>query len=249
MWFCFLLIVVVLINLISFYDIPGSIIFQYYIFQEVTGLMFLGSFSPSTRVLFLLLKVGVAPLHFWIHWISNYLPEFLLPWFLFWNKMIYLPVFPLILEGQIELLLWGLVVVYIQLWSVSSLHLLIILGSVESFSWVLLTLSMSLTTYWLVVLFYMRVFILLFNSSTSELLDLVLAIMFLGAPLYLLFMVKYLGIMGASALSLLPVLLIPLAMVSYAYLLFTVLLYTNISYRNRFLYIPLVLIALLLFIV
>lgn len=112
--------------------------FNYFIIQEVLGLIFL-LFSRSFIVFFvILIKIGVAPLHFWIFSITNNIRNLRLIWFLVFQKV---PAFFILIQNfynYIYLLLFGLLLCYLQLYLMKGQKNIIIISSTESFNWIII---------------------------------------------------------------------------------------------------------------
>ena len=103
------------------YYLRYSRIINYFIIQEVVGLLFL-FFSFSVVQLFLLfLKVGVAPFHFWLFSVLWGVYDYSFLWFLTFQKLPFIMVFfNLSVSSVIFSLLLGLFLCYLQIFLVKS---------------------------------------------------------------------------------------------------------------------------------
>ena len=110
-------------------------LFNYFVLQESLGLIFLMLRFGYIQLLLLLLKIGVAPLHFWIFRVINSVYGFNLIWFLTFQKLPFLLILLQLLFGHVLLLfLLGLVVCILQILLTKSYKNLLALSSTESFN-------------------------------------------------------------------------------------------------------------------
>lgn len=119
-------------------------LFNYFVLQERLGLLFLLFVGGYIQLLLLLLKVGVAPFHFWIFRVLNSVYGFNLVWFLTFQKLPFIFVIVQFITGLVLFVfLLGLILCLIQMFLVKNFKNLLILSSTESFNWVILGLVIS----------------------------------------------------------------------------------------------------------
>nr|QCS25207.1 NADH dehydrogenase subunit 2 [Angiostrongylus cantonensis]QCS25231.1 NADH dehydrogenase subunit 2 [Angiostrongylus cantonensis] len=144
-WWSVFLIMTLLIVFMNKKFLSYSSIFNYFVLQESLGLIFLllyfGGFLP---MLIMMIKIGVAPFHFWLFKVIDGMFGFNLVWFLTIHKLPFLLVFlQLFYLNMVYFLLIGLLVCLFQLFVLKSFKKLLLVSTVESFSWVVLGLVMS----------------------------------------------------------------------------------------------------------
>nr|YP_009243335.1 NADH dehydrogenase subunit 2 [Heterakis beramporia]AMR36302.1 NADH dehydrogenase subunit 2 [Heterakis beramporia] len=140
----------------------SSGIINYFVIQESLGLFFLVFSGSFLQFLLVMMKIGVAPLHFWIFSVTNGLSNWCLMWFLTFQKLPFFSV--LILLGGLEfvfLILFGIVLCYSQIFMTKSYKNLFVLSSTESFNWILLLSFVSLLSVVYLFLYYFVVMVLL----------------------------------------------------------------------------------------
>nr|YP_009445103.1 NADH dehydrogenase subunit 2 [Marshallagia marshalli]ATV81512.1 NADH dehydrogenase subunit 2 [Marshallagia marshalli] len=160
-WSVFLLmtIVFVMLNkmLLSF-----NSIFNYFILQESLGLMFLMLTFGYLQLLILMLKIGVAPLHFWIFSVTNGVYGFNLMWFLTFQKLPFLLVLVnLVIVKVVLLLFMGLLFCLVQMFLTKTYKNLLILSSTESFNWLLLGVVYSVINVIMIFCYYMLLMLIM----------------------------------------------------------------------------------------
>nr|AWL21403.1 NADH dehydrogenase subunit 2 [Ruizia karukerae] len=194
-WSTFVFMTIIFIT-INKEIVDCSSITNYFIIQEVLGLWFLVLVNSSTQFLVVSLKVGVAPLHFWVFSVLNSVGEWSLVWFLTFQKM---PFFPVLLQVGSFLcffiLLVGVVICYVQMFVSKSFKNLFILSSTESFSWILLLMISSISGSLVLFLYYsfIMVFLIpLFFSNYINFLTWEVAIVFMNIPFSMNFFIKIL---------------------------------------------------------
>ena len=137
-------------------------IINYFVIQESLGLFFLVFSGRFLQFLFVMMKIGVAPLHFWIFSVTNGLSNWSLMWFLTFQKLPFFSV--LILLGGLEfvfLILFGVFLCYSQIFVTKRYKNLFVLSSTESFNWILLLRFVSLLSVLYLFLYYFVVMVLL----------------------------------------------------------------------------------------
>lgn len=198
-WRVFLLITLIFISLNKSL---GSyiVLVNYFIIQEVVGLLFLFFRFVLLQLFFLFIKVGVAPFHFWLFSVLWGVYDFGLLWFLTLQKLPFVFVFfSLRVSFVMFFLIVGLFFCYLQIFLLKRFKFLIILSSTESFNWFLMVngLSFSVSLYLFFYYLIIMVFLLFkslnfsFNFNTWESL-----LVFLNIPFILTFFVKIFSLIG-----------------------------------------------------
>lgn len=192
-WRIFLLITVIFIllnkNLKSY-----SGLINYFIIQESLGLIFLLLNIGLIQFFIVLIKIGVAPLHFWVFRVTNRVFNYNLMWFLTFQKLpfllILLQVFWL---GCFVLLFFGLLVCYFQIFGLKNYKNLLVLSSTESFNWIILGLFISVFNVIFLFVYYFFLIIILirkFNKLNINFLNWETVLVFLNIPFSVTFFVK-----------------------------------------------------------
>ena len=108
---------------------------NYFLLQEFLGFLFLIFFSTLLQYVLLIMKIGIRPFHFWITSVFLNLENFILMWFLTFQKLPFLPVLILIFKFFfIYLIILGVVFCYFQLINIKNYKVIIALSSTESFN-------------------------------------------------------------------------------------------------------------------
>ena len=169
-------------------------IINYFVIQEFLGFLFLVFSGGLLQYLVLLLKGGVAPLHFWIFSVVGRVDSYVIIWFLTFQKMPFLPILVFLYRGVLFLfLLLGVVFCYLQIYILKSRKLIFVISSTESFSWILLGSIMGL---WRILIFGLYYFFNIFflisylGSTGFEFLRLETFLVFLNLPLSVSFYLK-----------------------------------------------------------
>lgn len=133
--------------------VSSLVLFNYFIFQEMFGFLFLLNVGGAGHF-FVLAKLGVAPLHFWGFYLLDHLYGSILVWFLIFQKMSLLPALVGLLTCSLHFLLLGLLVLYRQLVGLVSLKGLVFVTATEGYSWLLFTASISSLDFFYLSVFY-----------------------------------------------------------------------------------------------
>lgn len=160
-WGVFLLmtIFIVFINKKSF---RYSTIFNYFVLQERLGLLFLLLFMSSFPMFIIMIKVGMAPLHFWLFKIVSGIYGFNLVWFLTVHKLPFLLVFLQLYNVElIYFLLLGILLCIFQMFVIKTFKRLLVLSSVESFNWIVVGLIVSFLNVLILFFYYLFLIIIL----------------------------------------------------------------------------------------
>nr|BAV82619.1 NADH dehydrogenase subunit 2 [Ancylostoma ceylanicum] len=132
-----------------------STLFNYFVMQESLGLLFLMFSFGYFQLVILMLKIGMAPFHFWIFSVTNSVFGFNLMWFLTFQKLPFLLIFlQLMVSNLIYLLLIGLFFCLFQMLLVKTYKNLLILSSTESFNWITLGFLMSFINVLVIFVYY-----------------------------------------------------------------------------------------------
>nr|BAV81409.1 NADH dehydrogenase subunit 2 [Dracunculus medinensis] len=189
-WSIFALMVIYFVFLCKF---DGSYVglVNYFVIQEGLSLCFL-FFYGLVQYIFLMLKCGISPLHFWLFSVCLDLKGVLFVWFLIFQKMPFVPVL-LYLGSYVFLLfflLFGIFFCHFQYYFLSSLNSILLVSSTESFNWVVLFVICSYYGFFLLIFFYLFFFWFLVSDFLVGY-GWELVFVFMNFPLGLVFMVKY----------------------------------------------------------
>nr|YP_009442445.1 NADH dehydrogenase subunit 2 [Camallanus cotti]ATO58495.1 NADH dehydrogenase subunit 2 [Camallanus cotti] len=171
-----------------------SSVLNYFLVQEVCGFLFL-VFS-SYQLIFLLVKMGVSPCHFWVFMVCKDLDTTLLSWFLSMQKLPYVLVYIVLSSSVFVLVLFfGVLVCHFQYFFLSDLVSAVLVSSTESFNWVLgfYDLGMGFE----MLLWYLMIFFLLtFSCSGNSAVSWYLSLIFMSLPFGFVFLVKVFALSG-----------------------------------------------------
>lgn len=127
--------------------------------QESLGLLFLILSFNYVQLLILIIKIGVAPLHFWLFSVTNSIFGFNLMWFLTFQKLPFLLIILQLMHYKVLILfLLGLLVCLLQILLIKIYKNLLILSSTESFNWIVLG---YLVSFFNVILIFVYYFVLI----------------------------------------------------------------------------------------
>lgn len=192
-WRTFLLITMVYLFIIKSKGSYSSMI-NYFIIQEVLGLFFLVFRGTIVQLLILIIKIGVSPFHFWIFSVVYNLDNYIIIWFLTFQKLPFIPVvIYLFLDVIMFFLIFGLIICYFQIFILKNFKLIFLISSTESFNWILFGLLFGIYSYLFVVLYYfinITVLISFLNNINLRFLGLETVYVFLNIPLRVNFFVK-----------------------------------------------------------
>ena len=193
-WWSIFLVITILFTLLNKSNKRYRRIFNYFIIQESLGLLFLVFSSGALQFFIILIKIGVAPLHFWIFNVTNNILNYSLMWFLTFQKlpflMILLQIFWL---KSLFLLLVGLLLCYLQIFIIKSYKNLLVISSTESFNWIILGLFFSVfnSLYLFIYYFILIVFLInKFSKFSNNFISWETALVFLNIPFSVSFFVK-----------------------------------------------------------
>ena len=192
-WWRVFLIMTLLFVMLNKINISFNSLFNYFVLQESLGLLFL-LLMGNLQLIILFLKVGVAPLHFWIFSVTNSVFGFNLMWFLTFQKLPFLFVIMQIVNVKFLFFLFiGLLLCLLQMLLIKSFKNLLILSSTESFNWILLRYVFSILNVIIIFLYYFFIIIILipkFTVNFNEFVDWETVLVFLNLPFSVNFFVK-----------------------------------------------------------
>lgn len=192
-WRIFLLITLLFIMLNKSLKSYSSL-FNYFIIQESLGLLFLVFSFGFFQFFIVIIKIGVAPLHFWVFNVINNVFGFNLIWFLTFQKLPFLVILLQIffLISSIFLML-GLLICYLQIFLLKGYKNLIIISSTESFNWIIIGVffsflnSLFLFFYYFILISYL---ISKYNKFDLNFVSWETVLVFLNLPFSVTFFVK-----------------------------------------------------------
>nr|ACX85125.1 NADH dehydrogenase subunit 2 [Cooperia oncophora] len=192
-WWSVFLMMTLLFVMLNKMNMSFNSLFNYFVLQESLGLLFL-LLMGNMQLMVLFLKVGVAPLHFWIFSVTNSVFGFNLMWFLTFQKLPFLFVIVQMVEVKFFVFLFfGLMLCLLQMLLVKSFKNLLILSSTESFNWILLSYVFSILNVIFIFLYYFFVMVYLipkFTMNVNEFVDWETVLVFLNLPFSVNFFVK-----------------------------------------------------------
>jgi hypothetical protein len=144
----------------------------YFIVQELRGLIFVISIGGVLSFWIILLKLGVSPLHFWVFSVIGPLKRYSLIWFNTFQKIPYFfPLKILFLKRSRIFVLFGKLVLMVQIFIVKGLEMLFTLGSIESFNSVILCIEEdSLNVLFVVIVYWILMGVLVISNNLSKIL-------------------------------------------------------------------------------
>lgn len=192
-WRIFLIITIVFIYLNKITNRIISLL-NYFIIQESLGLIFLLFNYSFIQFFVIIIKIGVAPLHFWVFRVTNGILGYGLVWFLTFQK---LPFLLIILEVfwffGFFLLIFGILFCYFQIIFYKGYKNIIILSSTESFSWIILGLLLSFFNSFFLFIYYILLILYLigkFNKLNLSWVSWETILVFINLPFGVTFFVK-----------------------------------------------------------
>lgn len=193
-WRIFLLITVVFV-LLNKSTKSYIRIFNYFVIQESLGLLFLLFSRGLLQFFIILLKIGVAPLHFWIFNVTNNIFNYRLIWFLTFQKLPFLTILLQIFWlRSTYILLFGLLVCYVQIFVMKRYKNLLIISSTESFNWIIIGVFFSMFNTLYLFIYYFALIVLLISKfskrSRYNFVNWETTLVFLNIPFRVSFFVK-----------------------------------------------------------
>nr|YP_010332257.1 NADH dehydrogenase subunit 2 [Tetrameres grusi]UNY39756.1 NADH dehydrogenase subunit 2 [Tetrameres grusi] len=167
---------------------------NYYVLQELCGYYFLVFNNWKIQFLVLALKVGCAPVHFWLFSVVECLNKWFVMWFLVLQKLPYLFVMiNFCSDFFFFFLFFGMVICYLQFFLVRSVLSMLVIGSTESFSWLLFLSMFSFGEIFFFFFFYYFVMfcvVMYFFAGGRGVLNFELVFVFMNIPLSVTFLLK-----------------------------------------------------------
>nr|NP_694903.1 NADH dehydrogenase subunit 2 [Brugia malayi]AAN17804.1 NADH dehydrogenase subunit 2 [Brugia malayi] len=181
-----------------------SCLVNYYVIQEVCGYYFLVFDSWKFQFFFLMLKSGSAPFHFWLFSVLSNLKGWSILWFLTLQK---LPYFVVLLNFCSDFfflfLFFGMIFCYVHFFLLRNFLDMVVIGSTESFNWLLLLGMFSFNEVFVLFFFYYFVMFLIISyiyNSGINFISLEMLMIFFNVPLSLTFFLKVLLLFGTSSM-------------------------------------------------
>nr|QPF22259.1 NADH dehydrogenase subunit 2 [Ophidascaris sp. CYZ-2020] len=192
-WSVFLLMTVVFVCLSKGVGSYSSVL-NYFVIQESLGLFFLVFNFFLLQFFIVMLKIGVAPFHFWVFSVTGSLYDWLLMWFLTFQKLPFLPVLVQLFNFKMVFVFFvGVCVCYLQLFVLKSYKNMMIISSTESFNWIVLTCFLSVINVVYLFFYYMFLMIFLmpsFNIKDFNFIHWETLLVFLNIPFSVSFFIK-----------------------------------------------------------
>nr|YP_003434048.1 NADH dehydrogenase subunit 2 [Trichostrongylus axei]ACX85197.1 NADH dehydrogenase subunit 2 [Trichostrongylus axei] len=223
-------------NLLSY-----SSMFNYFVFQESMGLVFLLLNVQFFQLLILLLKVGVAPLHFWLFSVTNGLYGWNLMWFLTFQKLPFMMIMvQMMLFTVMMLLVVGVLLCLLQMLMMKSVKNLLILSSTESFNWVMLSFVMSFVGVMMIFFYYFVMMLIMIvkleNVSVLSQINWEMMLIFMNLPFTVNFYVKIFALISVlkvmSVWVVFLLLLMFMSILSISYWMVKLSTKTNVINKN-----------------
>nr|YP_009162027.1 NADH dehydrogenase subunit 2 [Litoditis aff. marina PmIV]AKS28877.1 NADH dehydrogenase subunit 2 [Litoditis aff. marina PmIV] len=245
-WWSIFLMMTILFTLLNKSNKSYSSVFNYFIIQESLGLLFLVFSGSMLQFFIVLMKIGVAPLHFWIFNVTNNIINYSLMWFLTFQK---LPFLVILLQmfwlNSFYLLMFGLLICYLQMFIMKSYKNLIIISSTESFNWIILGLFFSVLNSLYLFIYYfvlMAMLISKFTKFSQNFVNWETSLVFLNIPFSVSFFVKIFSLSEIlkfeSFFVLLLLFLMFLSVLAFSFWLINLSMKNNTSNQtnNKFMY-------------
>lgn len=194
-WWRIFLLITVVFTLLNKSSKSYSSIFNYFVIQESLGLLFLVFSSGFLQFFIIIIKIGVAPLHFWIFNVTNNIFNYSLIWFLTFQKLPFLTILLQIFWlTSIYILLFGLLFCYLQIFVMKSYKNLLIISSTESFNWIILGVFFSIFNSLYLFIYYFILIVILISKFSKvngfNFINWETTLVFLNIPFSVSFFVK-----------------------------------------------------------
>lgn len=253
-WSVFLIITIIFIMLNKSVKSIVTII-NYFVIQESLGLLFLMLATGYYQFFIILIKVGVSPFHFWLFSVTNNIVGFNLMWFLTFQKLPFLVILlQLFWFNTILILIFGLLVCYLQMFLLKNYKNLIVVSSTESFTWIILGLFFSFINSFYLFFYYILLIILLIVKVSKQNLNFFnweTVLVFLNLPYSVSFFVKIFTLSELlnleSIFVLFLLILMFLSVLSFSFWIINLRVKTNVWVQNNskfifFLTLPLIIV-------
>ncbi|QCP88378.1 NADH dehydrogenase subunit 2 (mitochondrion) [Haemonchus contortus] len=201
MWWSIFLLMTLMFVTINKKMESYSTMMNYFIMQESLGLMFLLLTFYYMQLMILMMKIGVAPLHFWIFSVTNNVNGMNLMWFLTFQKLpFFFVLLQMLINYMLMFLLMGVLLCMIQMLVTKSFKNLMILSSTESFNWILMSWIFMFVNSIYVFLYYLIFMLYLINNYSknekSKYFSWETVLVFMNLPLTVNFFVKIYALMN-----------------------------------------------------
>lgn len=222
-WRLYLLITMIFIYMIKYDGLEST---RYFVVQEIIGFLFIILVFDVLQSLFLILKIGFSPFHFWIFMVIDGCKGFLFLWFLTIQKMPYIFSILYVYRNIIYfLVLFGILVCVVQVYFMSNRKYLYFVNSTDSARWIFLGILMFFFEFFVVYFFYVMslVFILFYFNYLNFDLNWELALFVMNIPLSINFFIKIFVLISFSMFNVIFIMLLVLIflrILGYTYLLF-----------------------------
>ena len=143
-------------------------LFNYFILQEISGLLFLLLKNFSMQIAIVFLKVGVRPLHFWVFTVLVGLRINLIFWFITFQKLVYLLIIINWGLNFIFLLFLGIFICFIQVLFLFDFLKILIVNLTERLSWILVFFVVSFYERIFLIFYYFRLIIILLKNNLKK---------------------------------------------------------------------------------
>nr|YP_009391033.1 NADH dehydrogenase subunit 2 [Caenorhabditis virilis]ARV88297.1 NADH dehydrogenase subunit 2 [Caenorhabditis virilis] len=245
-WWSIFLLMTIVFTLLNKSSKSYISIFNYFIIQESLGLLFLIFSSGFLQFFIVLMKIGVAPLHFWIFNVTNNIFNYSLMWFLTFQKLPFLTILLQIFWLSASyLLLIGLLVCCIQIFVMKSYKNLFIISSTESFNWIVMGVFFSFFNVFYLFIYYFVLMVILiskFSKSSNNFVNWETTLVFLNIPFSVSFFVKIFSLSEIfkfdSFFTLFLLFLMFLSVLAFSFWLINLSMKNNedLSNNNKFFY-------------
>lgn len=240
MWWSIFILITLVFLFISKINLSFSSALNYFIFQEVTGFLFLVFIGRILQIFLLIIKVGVSPLHFWVYNIISSLDNYLLLWFLTFQKLPFIPsLFYFLNFIFIFLLILGLLYCYFQIFIIKNFKLIFFVSSTESFNWIILGCYFGFWSFFLIFFYYILniIFLVSYTSLNSLFIfSLETILVFLNLPLtvsfYLKIFILFISVTLYDFYFLLILGFIFISSLSFIYWIFNYRVYSNYKFKD-----------------
>lgn len=170
-------------------------ILNYFVIQEVLGLLFLIVNFLFLQFVVIIIKIGLAPFHFWIFSIIRRLDGWVFLWFLTFQKIPFIGILLIIFSYDVLFILFlGFFLCFLQLFLIKNYKFILTISSTESFNWILLGVFNSFFNGFILFLYYILIRVLLiplFNKGNiGSNMDWILLLIYINIPLGMAFFVK-----------------------------------------------------------
>lgn len=202
-WSVFLLITVVFVYLNKFTSVSSTI--SYFVIQEFLGLIFLLLNYNLIQFLVIVLKIGIAPFHFWIFSVLSSSNGYVVLWFLTFQKLPFIPVLLYFLNSRYFLLLvLGIFFCYFQIFLSKSYKNILLISSTESFNWIIIILFFSFYSsliFFIIYFFFLYIVLGISFKKDFDFLSWELIFVFINIPLGMVFFIKIFSLVSSFFLS------------------------------------------------